>query len=313
MGRIIRMMFHSWGQAFRMPGLIALFYLLNLCTAIALAIPFTLIFRSEYEGTSLSYQMFDSVSFPTFVEFRELHFGEVARAAIYTSPLILALFLLQFIAVGGVLQRLSEKQRIPWSAFAACAVRRLPQILIIEVAVMILGAIVVALPSLGMTELIDRFDEDAISPWPALMLIWLRAAIVLITLAWTLAARDYMRAALVAGPGRGVWRAMGSGLHAVTLRIFPTMTLWIGVVWIAWIFAIAFAVGSSFVLQETWQHLAGAFALAQVAVIIRVIGNFARMAAAYTWLDDEHYEAGPVTEAELMPGNPLFASGVESE
>ncbi len=313
MMNLVRHILRGWGQALRMPGLITLLYTLNICVAAILVLPFTWIFQENYRGTGVSYEMFEEVPVYTFVEFQELYADSLGEAALFTAPAFLFMILIHFMVTGGIIQRLSEPRRMPWGAFAACSVGRVPALLFIELVSLILLAITVALPYWGMTELISSMDENAVTPWPALLLSWARAALAIFMLAWTLATRDCMRVALVAGATRSAWRATGFGLRMMTLRFFPGMVLWVAFVAVAWVIAAGFAAGSSAVMQETWPHLIGAFALAQVAVLVRVIGGLGRLASIYAWLEDAQPPLAPIVDAEPMPGNPFYADGVQPE
>lgn len=303
----MRAIFHAmnsgWVRAFRMPLVLFVFYLLNLLTAIALIAPFTIAFVDFFEQTGNANRMFEEIPVSAIVEFTTLQSDGIVRSMLYVTPVLFLYAVFHVIVVGGVVQRLSEPKRIPVSVFLASCIRRLPGVIAIEALAGVLASFTIVLPMFGFFFLAKWMDDGAVSPWPLLLTEWFRALVVIPLFVITAAVRDYSRAALTVEGGRNPWRAFWVGMWAMFRSPIRSMGTWLSVVLVAWIISLLLFIATSAVLNPTLQGLLLAFGISQIAVIVRVTGGVARLAAAYTLLETLLEPAPPAEDLDPMPSN----------
>ena len=176
---------------------------------------------------------------------------------------------------GGVLDRLVADTPRPWAWFFGACQRHFWRLTLIGLCILPLFAVLVALPHIGLTRLVEHLSADAVGPGTSFAATWVHWGVVFLLFSVVARMYDYARIALVTNPDRGAIAAVGAGVVFTLRHGIGTLILWglLVAVPIGLMFAhlqVSALIGATD-MAAVWLGLA----IGQLFVLLRIAGGIA--------------------------------------
>jgi hypothetical protein len=267
----------GWVSALRMPGILLLKWLVNLAFAAAAVLPFALLLAEHLGHSAVGEQAFSRMGIDIAVEFAFANEARLLQAALACAPIALGYLVVNLYLTGGILQRLHARRAQPWGEFFAACNRHLPILLRVGILTLALGALVLWLPHLALSRLVDALTEDAASPRPLFYLTWLHWAILFLLGSWLARVYDYARIAVLLPSVANARIALGRGMAFALRRGTETFVLWILLVLPPLALTAFFATAPIANGVTTTLGIWLSAALGQALLLLRIAGSFAAL------------------------------------
>lgn len=268
----------GWGWALGAPGVVLLLWIVLMLFAGALSLPAAAVLRDYLAHSTVAERAMDRMPWDVFVELVFGHAATWRAAALGAVPLVVAFLLLSLYLSGGVLERLWDGARRPWSEFFAACHRHVWRLVLVAVLTLMLAAALLGPAHYGSAWLVERFTEDTAGPAPSVYATWAHWAVLLLLASFVARVYDYSRILAVAEPNRPAITAFFGGV-AFTLRNGArTLLLWLLLTLTPVAFAAVYGKVSGAIGYADANAMWINVGLGQMLVLLRIVARLATLA-----------------------------------